>query len=73
MAMADNIWAVPLALSNFNIVVAVLGGFISLFGLVSYLLKENYYLSEARKSFSLFSCGFCLCIVQGRNVRQQSR
>ncbi|KAM0510959.1 hypothetical protein ACHAPE_010349 [Trichoderma viride] len=45
--MADNIWAVPLALSNFNIVVAVLGGFISLFGLVSYLLKENYYLSEA--------------------------
>jgi hypothetical protein len=49
--MADNIWAVPLALSNFNIVVAVLGGFISLFGLVSYLLKENYYLSEARKFF----------------------
>jgi hypothetical protein len=47
--MADNIWAVPLALSNFNIVVAFLGGFISLFGLVSYLLKENYYLSEARK------------------------
>ncbi|KAL7799817.1 Sodium/hydrogen exchanger family domain-containing protein [Trichoderma ceciliae] len=45
--MAGNIWAVPLALSNFNIVVAVLGGFISLFGLVSYLLKENYYLSEA--------------------------
>ncbi|PTB39978.1 hypothetical protein M441DRAFT_47866 [Trichoderma asperellum CBS 433.97] len=45
--MVDNIWAVPLALSNFNIVVAVLGGFISLFGLVSYLLKENYYLSEA--------------------------
>ncbi|KAL7950968.1 Sodium/hydrogen exchanger family domain-containing protein [Trichoderma barbatum] len=44
--MAD-IWAVPLALSNFNVVVAVLGGFVSLFGLVSYLLKENYYLSEA--------------------------
>lgn len=52
--MADNIWAVPLALSNFNIVVAVLGGFISLFGLVSYLLKENYYLSEARKFFFFF-------------------
>ncbi|KAI0479046.1 Sodium/hydrogen exchanger family-domain-containing protein [Xylariaceae sp. FL0804] len=33
--------------SNFNIVVALLGGWISLFGLVSYLLKENYYLSEA--------------------------
>ncbi|KAJ5652215.1 hypothetical protein N7507_009641 [Penicillium longicatenatum] len=43
-----NIWAVPLQLSNFNIIVAVLGGFISLFGLVSYLLKENFYLSEAR-------------------------
>lgn len=66
--MANNIWAVPLALSNFNIVVAFLGGFISLFGLVSYLLKENYYLSEAREcssrpwflffSLSLFVCFF---------------
>jgi hypothetical protein len=55
--MADNIWAVPLALSNFNIAVTVLGGFISLFGLVSYLLKENYYLSEARKFLS-FSFSF---------------
>ncbi|KAI0518446.1 Sodium/hydrogen exchanger family-domain-containing protein [Xylaria bambusicola] len=36
-----------LDLSNFNIVVSVLGGWISLFGLVSYLLKENFYLSEA--------------------------
>ncbi|KAI1506557.1 Sodium/hydrogen exchanger family-domain-containing protein [Biscogniauxia marginata] len=36
-----------LALTNFNIIVGVLGGWISLFGLVSYLLKENYYLSEA--------------------------
>ncbi|KAI1781117.1 Sodium/hydrogen exchanger family-domain-containing protein [Hypoxylon cercidicola] len=36
-----------LALTNFNIVVGVLGGWISLFGLVSYLLKENFYLSEA--------------------------
>jgi hypothetical protein len=38
-----------LALTNFNITVSVLGGFISLFGLVSYLLKENFYMSEARK------------------------
>ncbi|RSM07441.1 hypothetical protein CEP52_005258 [Fusarium oligoseptatum] len=45
--MTNNIWAIPLQLTNFNLVVAVLGGFISLFGLVSYLLKENYYLSEA--------------------------
>jgi hypothetical protein len=37
-----------LALTNFNIVVSVLGGWISLFGLVSYLCKENFYLSEAR-------------------------
>ncbi|KAJ2992086.1 hypothetical protein NUW58_g2289 [Xylaria curta] len=36
-----------LDLSNFNIVVSILGGWISLFGLVSYLLKENFYLSEA--------------------------
>eukprot|EP00918_Siedleckia_nematoides_P006806 GHVU01014812.1.p1 GENE.GHVU01014812.1~~GHVU01014812.1.p1 ORF type:complete len:151 (+),score=7.49 GHVU01014812.1:304-756(+) len=36
-----------LALNNFNIVCSVLGGFITLFGLVSYLFKEKFYLSEA--------------------------
>ncbi|KAK5045018.1 hypothetical protein LTR84_010166 [Exophiala bonariae] len=36
-----------LVVTNFNIVCAVLGGFISLFGLVSYLFKERFYLSEA--------------------------
>ncbi|KAG9676120.1 hypothetical protein KCU98_g9718, partial [Aureobasidium melanogenum] len=36
-----------LSVVNFNIVCATLGGFITLFGLVSYLLKEKYYLSEA--------------------------
>ncbi|RYP14749.1 hypothetical protein DL765_006164 [Monosporascus sp. GIB2] len=36
-----------LEVSGFNIVIAVLGGWISLFGLVSYLLKEKFYLSEA--------------------------
>ncbi|KAF5857841.1 hypothetical protein ETB97_005215 [Aspergillus alliaceus] len=45
--MMHNILALPLQVSNFNIIVSVLGGFISLFGLISYLLKENYYLSEA--------------------------
>ena len=35
-----------LSLINFNIVCATLGGFISVFGLVSYLLKEHFYLSE---------------------------
>lgn len=34
---------------NFNIVCAALGGFVTLFGLVSYLLKEKFYLSEACK------------------------
>ena len=41
-----------LALINFNIVCATLGGFISLFGLVSYLCKEQFYLSEACKNIS---------------------
>ncbi|GAD97823.1 Na/H antiporter, putative [Paecilomyces variotii No. 5] len=36
-----------LELDDFNIVCATLGGFISLFGLVSYLCKERFYLSEA--------------------------
>ncbi|KAL8642171.1 MAG: hypothetical protein Q9228_001101 [Teloschistes exilis] len=35
-----------LAVTNFNIVAATLGGFVTLFSLVSYLLKEHYYLSE---------------------------
>lgn len=36
-----------LSLTNFNNVCAVLGGFVTLFGLVSYLLKERFYLSES--------------------------
>lgn len=39
-----------LDLSNFNIVCATLGGFVTLFGLVSFLFKEKFYLSEARTS-----------------------
>lgn len=38
-----------LEITNFNIVLSVLGGWISLFGLVSYLCKEHFYLSEARE------------------------
>ncbi|OAQ60927.1 Na/H antiporter [Pochonia chlamydosporia 170] len=45
--MANNIWAIPLAVTDFNVIIALLGGYISLFGLVSYLLKETYYMSEA--------------------------
>jgi hypothetical protein len=37
-----------LATTNFNIVLSPLGAWISLFGLVSYLCKESFYLSEAR-------------------------
>ena len=36
-----------LDISNFNVVCATLGGFIALFGLVSYLCKETLFLSEA--------------------------
>ena len=43
-----------LALTNFNIVCSVLGGFITLFGLVSYLFKERFYLSEAREFLFCF-------------------
>ena len=53
--MANDIWAIPLAVTDFNVIVALLGGFVSLFGLVSYLLKESYYMSEASGCrFSLF-------------------
>lgn len=37
-----------LVVDNFNIVCSTLGGFIALFGLVSYLCKEKFYLSETR-------------------------
>ncbi|KAF9634052.1 Cation/H+ exchanger [Lasiodiplodia theobromae] len=36
-----------LDVSNFNIVCATLGGFVTMFGLVSFLCKEKFYLSEA--------------------------
>lgn len=39
-----------LAVNNFNIGLSVLGGWVSLFGLVSYLCKEHFYLSEACES-----------------------
>jgi hypothetical protein len=39
-----------LAVTNFNIVCAALGGFVTLFGLVSYLFKERLFLSEACRS-----------------------
>lgn len=47
-----------LNVSNFNIVCATLGGFITLFGLVSYLFKERYYLSEACKAPCALALGF---------------
>jgi len=47
-----------LATTNFNIVLSVLGGWVSLFGLVSYLCKESFYLSEARMSTVIFGDDF---------------
>jgi hypothetical protein len=47
--MGTTLWTLPLSHSGFNVAVAVLGGFLSTFGLVSYLLKEHYYLPEARE------------------------
>jgi len=42
-----------LDLSNYNIICAVAGGFTALYGLVSYLLKEKFYLSEALLSLGV--------------------
>ena len=36
-----------LAITDFNIVCSVLGGFVLFFGLISYFVKERLYLSEA--------------------------
>ncbi|KXH52601.1 sodium/hydrogen exchanger family protein [Colletotrichum nymphaeae SA-01] len=36
-----------LSITNFNVVISVLGGWLVLFGTFSYLIKENLYLSEA--------------------------
>jgi NhaP-type Na+/H+ or K+/H+ antiporter len=44
-----------LSIVSFNVVCATLGGFIALFGLVSYLFKEKFYLSEARQYFLCLS------------------
>ena len=50
-----------LSLTGFNIVCATLGGFVTLFGLVSYLCKEKFYLSE--------SCTPCLSMQAARASR----
>jgi hypothetical protein len=47
-----------LGLNNFNIVCSTLGGFVALFGLISFLAKDRFYLSEA-----------CMSIVGGRHVQ----
>ncbi|KAK9240601.1 Sodium/hydrogen exchanger family-domain-containing protein [Lipomyces kononenkoae] len=46
-----------LAISNFNLVCALLGGFVILFGLVSYLVRGKMYISEALPSL-LFGTTF---------------
>ena len=47
ITLAVNSEMPTLAVNDFNLVCATLGGFITLFGLVSYLFKERLYLSEA--------------------------
>ncbi|KAK9390013.1 Cation/H+ exchanger [Lipomyces mesembrius] len=39
-----------LAINNFNLICTLLGGFVILFGLVSYLVREKMYISEALPS-----------------------
>lgn len=38
-----------LNVTDFNIVLSLIGGWITFFGLISYLCKEKLYLSEARE------------------------
>lgn len=38
-----------LAVTNFNLVLSALGGWLVLFGLFSYWVKETLYLSDSRK------------------------
>lgn len=52
-----------LAITNFNIVCSVLGGFITIFGLVSYLFKEKFYLSEACMCSFLFVGDWTLVLL----------
>lgn len=55
--MADNSTyeLLNFKITNFNRVAATLGGFLSLFGLISFLLKEEFYLSEPRESLTQFT------------------
>ena len=46
-----------LVITNFNVVCATLGAFITLFGLISFLVKERLFLSEPRMwSLTVASC-----------------
>ena len=49
MPEETNFELLDFKISNFNRVAASLGGFLSVFGLVSFLLKEEFYLSEPRE------------------------
>jgi hypothetical protein len=45
--LAPTVTMPELDISNFNLACAILGGFTTLFGLVSYVVKHKIYLSEA--------------------------
>ena len=53
--MASSQETLAFKVSDFNRVAATLGGFLTVFGLVSYLLKEKFYLGEACAS-NMFAC-----------------
>lgn len=65
-----------LGLNNFNIVCSTLGGFVALFGLVSFLAKDRFYLSEARTSLTCgrhYQASLLLLIVDHSNISSGRR
>jgi hypothetical protein len=53
-----------LATTNFYIVLTVLGGWVTLFRLFSYLIKEGYCLSEACEDAKLLEGGHAAECIQ---------
>lgn len=45
-----------LALNNFNIILTLAGGLITLYGLVSMLLTETFYISDACAYLHYYRC-----------------